>query len=264
MTASPSHNDAPWTIMRVLKWTTERFTERRISSPRLDAELLVAHALNIERVRLYADFDRPLIPEELTKIRELIKRRQQHEPVAYITNEKAFWDCTFHVDPRVLIPRPDTETLIEAARGWVQSRVQSPQRHQQPSTNPPSGAPANGRLKVLDVGTGSGAIPVVLKRLFPQVDVFASDISADALAVAQLNASRLLEDPIELRQGNLLAPWSDHRIGDNRQQAPGFDVITANLPYIPSGISQVWLWMSTMNPKGPWTADKTGSTWYGR
>ena len=99
----------------VLLWTTSRFEERRLATPRLDAEILVAHALSVARLQLYVQFDRPLSPEELGAIRELVKRRQAGESVAYVIGRKEFWGLDFTVDARVLVPRPDTETLVDEA-----------------------------------------------------------------------------------------------------------------------------------------------------
>ncbi len=116
VTPDVSAPPARWTVLEVIRWTVARFTERDLATPRLDAELLVAHALGLPRLQLYVQFDRPLLPEELAAIRALIKRRQAGESVAYLVGKKEFWGLDFAVDARVLVPRPDTETLIEVAR----------------------------------------------------------------------------------------------------------------------------------------------------
>jgi release factor glutamine methyltransferase len=198
---------APWTILEVLNWTTTRFAERSLPSPRLDAELLAAHAFGLARIQLYAQFDRPLSADELGRFRELVKRRQAGEPVAYIVGRKEFWSLDLGVDRRVLIPRPDTETAVEAALALL---------------------PADAPVRVCDVGTGSGAIALAIRKERPQATVVALDVSADALAVARDNAQRLAL-PLELRQGDLLAPLAAEPSVDP------FDVIIANLPYVPRG-----------------------------
>ena len=106
---------ATWTVLDVVRWTTARFTERALSSPRLDAELLIGHVLGLPRMQLYVQFERVLTPEELASLRDLIKRRQAGESVAYLVGHKEFWKFDFAVDARVLVPRPDTETLVEEA-----------------------------------------------------------------------------------------------------------------------------------------------------
>lgn len=201
--AAPTQPKTVWTILDVLRWTTGRFEERGIGSARLDAELLAAHALGLSRVQLYTQFDRPLAPAELAAYRELVRRRQAGEPVAYITGHKEFWSLDLLVDSRVLIPRPDTETLVEEALERLAP-----------------GAPA----QVADVATGSGAIALALAKSRPELTVFASDASTDALTVARANAERLAL-PVTFLPGPLVEPLRPH--------AP-FDLIAANLPYVPT------------------------------
>jgi release factor glutamine methyltransferase len=198
-----------WTVMDVLRWTTSRFEERGIPTPRLDAEILVAHALSVPRLQLYVQFDRPLLPPELAAIRELVKRRQAGESVAYVVGKKEFFGLDFEVDARVLVPRPDTETLVDEALERI-------------GRAPVPDAPAP---RVADVGTGSGAIPVVLAKQRPDAAVFAADVSPDALAVARANAARH-GVTITFVEGDLDAPLRAH--------AP-FDLVTANLPYVRTG-----------------------------
>lgn len=212
MTASQERNrddnrqddrKATWTILDVLRWTTGRFQERALPSPRLDAELLAASALGLARIQLYAQSDRPLVTSELGALRELVRRRQAGEPVAYITGHKEFWGLDLAVDPRVLIPRPDTETLVEEALERV----------------PPDAAP-----KVADVGTGSGAIALALAKERPNARVFATDVSPDALAVARGNAERLGLG-ITILEGTLADPL---------RPLGAWDLVVANLPYVPT------------------------------
>lgn len=175
-----------WTIRRVLAWMSEDFAERGIESARLDAELLVGMALSLDRVRLYMDLDRPLQPDELKAIRELVKRRREREPVAYILGRREFWSRPFEVSPAVLIPRPETETLVERA---LELLVPD----------------ADGRA--LDLCTGSGAIGVTLAAERPGIEVDLTDRSAEALAVARRNAERLgVSARVRFFEGDLFAP----------------------------------------------------------
>ena len=199
---------ARWTVLEVIRWTVARFTERGLETPRLDAELLVAHALGLPRVQLYVQFDRPLLPAELGDIRALIKRRQGGESVAYLLGKKEFWGLELVVDARVLVPRPDTETLVEEARVRLDEAAREPASE-----------------RIADVGTGSGAIALTLAKLRPAAAVFAADVSPDALAVARANAERLAL-AVTFVEGDLTAPLAEH--------AP-FALIVANLPYIPTG-----------------------------
>ena len=198
---------ATWTVFDVVKWTTARFAERGLGTPRLDAELLVAHVLSLPRVQIYVQFERVLSPEELAALRDLIKRRQAGDSVAYLTGRKEFWKLELAVDARVLVPRPDTETLVEEAIARLAAPVEGV-------------AP-----RIADVGTGSGALALTLAKLRADAAVFASDFSAPALEVARANAERL-GAAVTFVEGDLGAPLAAH--------AP-FTLIVANLPYIPSG-----------------------------
>ena len=223
---------ARWTVLEVIRWTVARFTERDLATPRLDAELLVAHALALPRLQLYVQFDRPLLPEELAAIRALIKRRQAGESVAYLVGKKEFWGLDFAVDARVLVPRPDTETLIEVARERLAGNVVPAEPIAEGDENPVVESPAVVEApaaveapRVADVGTGSGAIALTLAKLFPAAAVFAVDISTGALEVARGNAERL-GLAVTFLEGDLGAPLDAH--------GP-FALLVANLPYIPSG-----------------------------
>ena len=178
-----------------------------MASARLDAELLAARAFSRTRVELYTHFDQPLGDPELAAYRGLVQRRMAGESVAYILGRKEFWSLDLEVDARVLVPRPDTETLVEQALEWLKAM------------------PASERaLRVADIGTGSGALALALKKERPGDEVFAVDISTDALDVARGNASRLgLE--VTFLQGDLVSPLS----GLDR-----FNMIASNPPYIPS------------------------------
>jgi release factor glutamine methyltransferase len=190
-----------WTIRDLLTWTTGFFRDKGIREPRLEAEILLAHVLGQNRVYLYTNYDAPVNQNERDKFREFIKRRSQHEPSAYITGTKEFMSLEFIVNPAVLIPRPESELLVERAVKLFQD---------QPCV-------------ICDVGTGSGAIAVSLALYLPQAKVYATDISPAALATAQANAARL-EAEVEFREGDLLSPFLDRN--------NYFDLIVANLPYI--------------------------------
>lgn len=195
-----------WSVRRVLAWTTQHFEKKEIDSPRLTAEILLAHVLKLTRVRLYIELDRPLDPGELKSFRELIARRAEGEPAQYLVGAKDFYGRTFQVDPRVLIPRPETELLVEAVLQKV-----------------PKDAPS----LLLDVCTGSGCIALTLAAERPLARVYAIDLSPDALEVARANAQRLqLEERVTFLQGDLLAPLPAEL---------RFEVIVSNPPYVGSG-----------------------------
>jgi release factor glutamine methyltransferase len=196
-----------WTTLSVLDWTTRRFTEAGIPSARLEAQLLLAHVLGCSRVQLYTGFDKPLQDTELGGYRELIRRRLGGEPVAYLLGEHEFWGLSFHIDPSVLVPRPDTETVIEVACARRGDR--------------------GARCRVLDLCTGSGAIAVALARELPQAQVIATELSEEAAEVARRNAER-----------NGVAGRLEVRVGDLWQPVAGehFDLIVSNPPYIASDV----------------------------
>lgn len=195
-----------WTIRKVLTWTTQHFEKRQVDSPRLTAEVLLAHVLKADRVRLYVDLDRPLSKEELTAFRALIERRMGGEPTQYLTGVKEFYNRTFKVDARVLIPRPETELLVEASLRAL-----------------PKDAPS----RALDVCTGSGCIAISLAAERPQASVLATDVSPDACALARENAAALgVTDRVTVLQGDLFAPVP----ADAR-----FALVVSNPPYIASG-----------------------------
>ncbi|MBT8454221.1 MAG: peptide chain release factor N(5)-glutamine methyltransferase [Deltaproteobacteria bacterium] len=192
--------DRIWTIREVLDWATRDFAARGIESPRLDAELLVAEALGIDRVGLYLDLHRPLVDRERSSIRPLVARRREREPVAYILGHRDFYGRRFSVTRDVLVPRPDTETLVDHALDCI---------------------PADQPFRVLDIGTGSGAIAVTLAAERPLALVTATDISQAALGVAAKNAERLgVSDRIRFERADLL------------NGAEQYDLVVSNPPYI--------------------------------
>jgi len=195
-----------WTIARVLRWAAEDLSRRGVTgSARLDAELLLSHATGLDRVRLIVDSARPLAPDELTRFRELHARRRRSEPVAYILGEREFYGLRFSVNQHVLIPRPDTEILVNVALQRTR------ERH------------LFGRA--LDVCTGSGCVAIAFASERPTWQVTGSDISEPALDVARRNALKLGTIwNIDFRQSDLFAAIASE---------PRFDLITANVPYIP-------------------------------
>lgn len=194
-----------WTIRKVLSWATDDLRSRDSDTPRLDAELLLAHVLRINRIGLITDAERPLAKEELGAYRELHKRRRAGEPVAYLLRVREFYGRPFRVDKRVLVPRPDTEILVEVALERMRALSLS--------------------ARVLDLCTGSGCVVVTLARERPTWSLLGSDISEDALVVARDNALRLGALPrVAFARSDLFA---DIVAGAR------FDLITANPPYIP-------------------------------
>lgn len=194
-----------WTIGGILNWTRQYFSDKGVENPRLDAEVLLSRILGLDRVHLYVRFDQPLEHTELAAFREFVKRRAMRFPVAYITGSKEFMGLDFAVNPAVLIPRPDTEILVEGAVDLLRDRE---------------------RPQILDLGTGSGAIIVSTLTKLPGAQGTAVDISAEALAVAKTNAERhAVADRLIIRQGDLFEPVSGET----------YDAILSNPPYIPDG-----------------------------
>jgi len=199
-----------WTIQQILRVTTEFLTDRGIGSPRLCSEVLLSHQLKKSRVELYLEFDQPLSSSEITGYRSLIRRRLKKEPLQYITGHQEFWSLDFFVNPAVLIPRAETEILVEEAIKLKESSLLV------------DGA----RPEILDLGTGSGAIAISLAKEIESATIWASDISSEALAVARENAQHHnLNSRIKFCQGDLWQPFSDSSIA--------FDIIISNPPYIP-------------------------------
>jgi release factor glutamine methyltransferase len=201
-----------WSVLDVLKWTTSFFDSRDIDSPRLSAELLLAHVLGVSRLDLYLRFDQPLSMTERSRYRELIKRRADKEPVAYIIGSKSFWEMEFEITRDVLIPRPDTECLVESALDALDE----------------DGTSKSSPRRVLELATGSGAVILSLAHRVPDCRFFASDISAPALRVAQRNAVR------HALAGKVVFFASDWFTAV-KPAGSDFDMIVVNPPYIASG-----------------------------
>jgi len=196
-----------WTILDLLRWTTQHFASKGIESARLDAEVLLAHALGAERLRLYLDFEKPVTPEERACFRSLVRRRaEERVPVAYLTGVREFWSLPLAVTPDVLVPRPETETLVEAVLARRPAR--------------------EAELRWLDLGTGSGAIALAIAKERPRASVTATDLSEAALAVARRNAEALgLAARLRFAAGDGFSPVAAER----------FDAIVSNPPYVCAG-----------------------------
>lgn len=197
--------DRVWSVSRVLAWAAEDLKRRGNDTGRLDVELLLSRVLKVDRIGLIVQAERPLAQGELAEFRELFKRRRAGEPVAYLLGEREFYGIKLRVDSRALIPRPDTERLVEVALERTRARSM--------------------RGAALDLCTGSGCVAIALSRARPTWSVTASDVSPDALCVARDNAHRTgAVRNLELLEGSLFAPVAERR----------FDLITGNPPYIPS------------------------------
>jgi len=191
-----------WTVRQVLQWTAAHLSEYGSDTGRLDAELLLGEALGLERIQLYMDPDRPLSGPERATYRELVRARVGGTPVAHLTGEREFWSLPIGVTPDVLIPRPDTETLVERALNRL---------------------PRDQSIRVLDLGTGTGCIAAALARERPRVVVDAVEIDPAAASVARSNLERLgLTGRVEVLEGDWLVPVADRRYG----------LIVANPPYV--------------------------------
>jgi release factor glutamine methyltransferase len=186
-----------------LQWTSGQFQKLGADAPRLTAELLLAHVLGCSRIALYLEYERPLEEAELRTYRSLIQRRSRGEPTQYLIGSKEFYQRPFVVDSRVLIPRPETELLVDLALEKL---------------------PKTQKARIADVGTGSGCIALSLALERPEAEIWATDISQEALSLAQENHRRLGSPPnVHWREGNLLEPLA---------QAAPFDMVVSNPPYL--------------------------------
>jgi release factor glutamine methyltransferase len=197
--------DGPWTVGRVLTWTTDFLKQRGSETPRLDAEVMLAHVLAWDRVQIYVRFEQEIDEAARSGFRELVRRRAEGAPVAYLVGRKEFYSLSFRVSPAVLIPRPDSEFVVVAFLEVTRDLV----------------SPA-----AVDVGTGSGCLAIASTHHHPTARFIATDISEKALEIAQDNAKVLgVADRIEFRIGNQLDPVAE--------DGP-FDAIVSNPPYIPT------------------------------
>lgn len=209
MNTQATDGNNPWTILRLLNWAASYFKSHDIDNPRSTAEILLSHALQLQRIDLYLQHDRPLNRDELSAFKRLAQRRRNREPVAYIVGNKEFWSLPLAVTRDVLIPRPDTECLVETALGILDQE------------------PLGSSLRVLDLGTGSGAVILSIASQCHGPVYFASDISEKATLLAKANAAENGLNHIHFFTGDWLVPL--------RMSARPFDLIVSNPPYIPSG-----------------------------
>jgi release factor glutamine methyltransferase len=187
-------------LLEVLQSTTAYFTRHEIENPRLNAEQLLAHTLRLSRMDLYLEFERNLAENELRPLRDLVKRRGQGEPLQHLLGTVEFCGQTFAIDKRAMVPRPETEELVELLQSTIENR----------------------KSKIIDVGTGSGVIALSLAAEFPEAETYGVDISEDALSLARENAAQLrLSERVRFQKSDLLENLSER-----------FDLIVANLPYI--------------------------------
>lgn len=215
MQNQPKSIDPEWTILKLLKWTTSYFKSHDIDSPRATAEILLAHILKLKRIDLYLRHDQPLISDELLNFKAFIKRRIKREPVAYIVGVKEFWSMDFAVTEDVLIPRPETECLVETSLGLLQEDSNSD------PNNPP--------MRILELGTGSGAVILALASTETKHLFFASDLSIKAVLLAKQNAKH---HGLDKTVNFFCADWFTPLKVVRHQ----FDMIISNPPYIPTQV----------------------------
>ena len=200
-----------WTVRRILEWTSAYFTRKHLDSPRLAAELLLGHVLSVPRIKLYTDYERPLSEQQLASMRALVRRAAEDEPIEYLTGRAHFFNLEFEVNRDVLIPRPDTETLVE--------NVLQLARNQAGFEAP----------RVLDLCTGSGCVAAAIAHHSKAASVVATDVSPGAVVVARTNVERLgLSDRVVVGEGDLFEPLAG--MVDGRP----FQLVVANPPYIPT------------------------------
>jgi len=234
--AAAPRTEAPWTTRRLLAWMSGYFQEREIDSPRIVAEMLLAHVLACPRMRLYMEVDRPASGAELATLRGLVARAGAGEPVQFLIGEAFFYWRGFQVGRCTLIPQPSTETLVDHVLQRFRERgeaVRSPEPHDDsapiaPATAPPRALSSDGP-RIADIGTGTGCIAVSLAAQMPRAEVVATDILPEALELARANARRYgVEDRIDFRLGAGVEP-----LVAAAEQADRFDALCANPPYIP-------------------------------
>ncbi len=234
-----------WTVGRLLQWTADYLAGHGSDSSRLDAEVLLAHAIGCQRIELYTAFDEQPADNTRSTFRDLVRRRAEGTPVAYLVGRREFYSLSFRVTPDVLIPRPETELLVVAALDLAKAEGQQRQGDRETGRQGDSAADHDSPgfpspLEIADVGTGSGVIAVCLAKHLPACRVTAIDISAAALAVAAENAkTHGVADRIEFVESNLFervggqgAEVRGQGSGSDRTVNPAFDFIVSNPPYV--------------------------------
>ena len=205
MNSATATEPKTWSILALIEWSSEYLSSKKFESPRLTVELMLAKVLGFDRIGLYTHFDQILTPEQLASFKGFLTRKLSHEPVQYIVGETSFMGLRFFVDSRVLIPRPETEILVEQVISHCK-------------------ASASGRIRILDIGTGSGNIAVSLAKLIPGCEVLTLDTSAAALAVAGRNIEHhAVGDRVRMLQTDFLK---------DEPPAGRFDIVVSNPPYI--------------------------------
>jgi len=222
---------ADWTIQKLLNWVNEYLTNKGIDSPRLSAELLLSHALGLKRIELYTQFDKPIAKEQLDILHDLVKRAGQHEPIAYLIGKSEFYSLELEVSPDCMIPRPETELLVERAIEFLRTRTSK-----QPAVSLPAlpvlsiaeGSEVEGSNPfVCDLCTGCGCIAVAVAKNFQDAHIIATDISGPALNVASKNIEKYqLKDQITLLCGDLFEPLVP------QLDVEKLDLIVCNPPYV--------------------------------
>ena len=196
-----------WTIQKLLAWITDYLTQKKVDSPRLSAELLLSHVLTMKRIELYMHFDKVIEQDQLDILRGFVKRAGDHEPIGYLVGKTEFYSLELAVCPDCLIPRPETELLVERAIEFLRTRT--------------------GNQHVLDLCTGCGCIAIAIAKNFPSDKIIATDISDGALSIAAQNVKKYkLEEKITLLAGDLFEPII------RQLDSPDFDLIVCNPPYV--------------------------------
>ena len=241
MNTTSQPDAAPWTIGRLLSWTTEFLERQGVDDPRLSAEVLLAHAAKCRRIDIYARFEHILDAESLARFRDSVKRAGNHEPIAYLVGEKEFFSLRFHVTPDVLIPRAETEELVECVIDLCrQNAVEAP--------------------RLWDLGTGSGCIAIAVLSQLPSATCLATDASMAALEVSKRNAERhKVQDRMTVLQADQLAlPIGVLREG-------GIHVLMCNPPYIPTAqIATLDRAVRDFEPRSALTDESDGLSFYRR
>ncbi|MCC7291687.1 MAG: peptide chain release factor N(5)-glutamine methyltransferase [Phycisphaerales bacterium] len=239
--ATQPTTDAPWTVQRLLTWTRDFFERSGVDDPRLAAEVLLAHVLTCRRIELYARFDRIPSEDERSRFRDLVKRAAAQEPVAYLTGEREFFSLKFRVTPEVLIPRPETELLVERVLDYCRQReMQAP--------------------RILELGVGSGCILVSVLKRSEQALGTGVDVSATALEIARSNGQR---HGVEARLTLVEADWLNLPSGAVPPEK--FDVLVSNPPYIAeAGVASLPECIRGFEPRVALTDGADGLTFYRR
>ncbi len=208
MATTPSNANQPWTVGRLLDWTKQHFNDKHVDEPRLCAEILLAESLGCRRIDLYARYGEEPTAEQRAKFRGFVKEAAEHRPIAYLVGHKEFYSLDFEVTPDVLIPRPETEMIVERALAWCKTH---PAEH----------------YDILDLGTGSGCIAITIAKRLPAAYLVGTDISAAVIEVAQRNADKHgVTDRVRFVEADMLD------LPDGAAPPRGFDLVLSNPPYV--------------------------------